>query len=765
MARLDRQGTPQGGGVIRRRLLLRGFVQGVGFRPHVHNLACSLGLSGFVRNTGQGLEIEVQGPAAAVAGFSRALRDEGPEPATVLACEEEDIAPAEERGFVILASRQDGAAAMVMVPPDLAVCPACLAEMRDPGNRRYRHPFINCTACGPRYTILASLPYDRAATSMAAFTMCSACRREYEDPADRRFHAQPNCCPECGPGLVLTDPDGRPRAEGEEAVSLCVERLIRGGIVAVKGVGGFHLAASARDRRAVARLRQRKQRPAKPFALMARDLETVATVAVISAAARQALVSPRAPIVLLPRLAADAPCPEVAPGLAHLGVMLPYTPLHHLLFADNLDLLVMTSGNRSGEPIVTANHEAMEKLAGIADLFLFHDRDILTGCDDSVEIELGGALVPVRRSRGHVPRPVRLAASGPPVLGVGGNKKNTVCLLRGDLAFFSHHLGDLENAAVMDAFAAGVGRLEKLLGTRPGIVACDLHPDYLSSRWAAESGRKIVRVPHHHAHFAACLAENRVTGPAVGIVLDGAGLGPDGSIWGGEILAGTLAASERCGSLAPLRLAGGDTAVREPWRTAAAFVHQSGCAGMMPEAVSAAGDTETVRMALEARINAPMTTSCGRLFDAVSAMCGLCLFSSFDGEAPARLMAAADPGEDGAYPVKLEDDHGFVRIDTPGLVRAVAADLAAGAGPGRVSARFHRGLGRGLARAAAQVCRRQNTNTVALSGGVFVNPLLFAVIKAELAAAGFAVLHHRRVPPGDGGIALGQAVAARAARP
>ncbi len=761
--------TPEAGnGRTRLRIEVQGFVQGVGFRPFAYRLAQRFGLSGFVRNTPQGVEIEVEGPAGSVARFREALAASPPPAARILGLRAEPIRTRTSHGFTILPSSA-GPAAAALASPDIAMCADCRRELLDPGDRRHRHPFVNCTNCGPRFTIIESLPYDRPATTMREFAMCAACRREYADPADRRFHAQPNACPACGPSLLLLDGRGRRLARREEALDQAVHALASGRIVAVKGIGGFHLAVDASDATAVRRLRERKGRPAKPFALMVRDLGVARRVCRLSPREEEALCSWRAPIVLLERLApadrASGPVASevVAPGLDRLGIMLPYTPLHHLLLANGPEALVMTSGNRSGEPIVTGNGEAVQRLAPLADLILVHDRRIVIPCDDSVEILLNDRVVPVRRGRGWAPAPLRMtgaAGSGPPVLGVGGDMKNAGCILRSDLAHVGPHAGDISTPAGLAAFEQAIAHLERILAVRPQIIACDLHPDYLTGQWAAARNRPLVRVQHHHAHFAACLADNRFNGPAVGLILDGTGYGPDDTIWGGEILAGDARHSVRRGHLRPLRLAGGERAIHEPWRTGIGFLLQVAGPELLPAHLQGY-PWQVLAQALEAEINAPTTTSCGRLFDAAAAITGLCLCATFDGEAPMRLASAAALPADRLYPVQVEEKEGILVLDTGPLLAGMAEDVRAGVAAGRISGRFHASLARLLAEGAARTAAGEGLDTVALSGGCWANPHLARLVRQHLTGLGLRVLCHRLLPPGDGGLAVGQAVTAR----
>jgi len=744
----------------RYRITLRGVVQGVGFRPHVFRLARLHGLDGFVRNTPAGVEIEVEGPATTLDRFVSELDSEAPAAAHIIDQLCEELPPRDETGFAITPSHHEETQARALVCPDLALCTHCRRELFDPADRRHRYPFINCTNCGPRFTIIQDLPYDRPATTMARFAMCPACRAEYDNPADRRFHAQPNACPACGPTLSLLDDIGAVTATGDDALREAVRALQAGAVVAIKGLGGFHLAVDADNETVVARLRQRKQRPTKPFALMAKNLAVIREICHLDPVSEEALVSCRAPIVLLPRRRTDRPARSVAPDLDLLGVMLPYTPLHHLLLEDGPELLVMTSGNKSGEPIVTGNDEAVAELAGIADCILCHDRDIHVGCDDSVEIRLGDRVVPLRRSRGHVPRGIVLSDSGPVVLGVGGEIKNAVCILRDDLAFAGQHIGDVTSLAGLRAFIRSIEHLQTILAVRPAAVACDLHPDYLTSRWAEECSLPVIRVQHHHAHLAACLAENRATGPAVGIILDGTGLGTDNTIWGGEILVGDATGFTRLGYLRPFLLAGGERAIREPWRTGIGYLLQAGGPDLLPEHLQTY-PWEALTQALEQRINAPVTTSCGRLFDAVAAITGRCVTATYDGEAPMRLAAGMDATVDRLYPVTIEEKDGAVVMDTGPILVAVAEDVRDGIDAATVSARFHATLSQLLVTGAVRAAERKKLDTVALSGGCWANQRLFDLVRRGLEEHGLRVLGHRLLPPGDGCLAVGQAVVGR----
>lgn len=753
---------------IRRRFRVRGIVQGVGFRPFVYHLATRLGLSGWVQNDGEGVVAEVEGPPAQVEAFAAALVAEAPPLAVIAAVESAGVPCREETGFAIRAS--DGAGSRtVFLSPDVATCPACLRELLDPGDRRYRYPFLNCTDCGPRFTIIRDVPYDRERTTMAAFAMCPACRREYEDPADRRFHAQPTACPDCGPRLSLRDPAGLAVAAADP-VEAAARALREGAILAVKGMGGYHLACRAADGAAVARLRARKGRPGKPFALMAPDLEAVRALCHLTPEEEQLLTSPRAPIVLLRAREPLAVAPEVAPGQRYLGVMLPYTPLHHLLLREVGEVLVMTSANRSEEPIAYRDEEARERLAGLADLFLVHDREIHMRCDDSVAMVVRGRPLAVRRARGYVPQPVPLPAPVPvPLLAVGGHLKNTFALVRDGWAFLSHHIGDLDNAEAYQSFVAAIAHFRRILAIEPQAVACDLHPDYPSTRWAEETGLPLVRVQHHHAHVAAALAEHGAAGPAIGIALDGTGYGPDGTVWGGELLVADRLRYRRVGHLAPFRLPGGDRAVREPWRVAAALLVQA----LGPDAVDPALPAfagvpagrlgPVVQMAASGWLS-PVTTSAGRLFDGFAALAGVHAGPvTYEGEAAIALeMAATGAGEEGAYPFGLEEEGGRLVLRWEPALAALLEDVRRGVAPEGAAARFHSGLARALRAACRRLRQETGLRLVALGGGVFQNRLLLDRLWRWLEADGFTVLVPGQVPPGDGGLAYGQAAVAGA---
>lgn len=765
--------APRDAAVERRAIRVSGAVQGVGFRPFVFRLASGLGLAGWVLNDAQGVSIEVQGPASALARFEQRLKSDAPPLARVERLEVA-VRPrlARARGFRILASRAGKVS--TAVPPDSATCDDCLAELFDPADRRHRHAFINCTQCGPRYTLTRSLPYDRAMTSMAVFPMCPACLREYNDPAHRRFHAEPNACPTCGPRLAFVGADGR--ATAGDPIAATLQFLRAGHIVAIKGLGGFHLACDARNAATVARLRERKQREEKPFALMCANAESADPWVRADAEERALLMSGARPIVLLPMREGSAQeFAGVAPGLATLGVMLPCTPIQYLLFHEaagrpagtgwlneRQDLvLVMTSANPGGEPLVVGNQEAMSRLQGIADAFLVHDRDIVARCDDSV-MRRGtmGAAQFIRRARGHTPRPIKLPRAGPPILATGAWLKNTLCITRGDEAFLSPHIGDLDNAATCDALVEMAAHLCSVLDVEPQAVAHDRHPDFYSSRFASEFAAArclpLHPVQHHHAHIAAVAAEHGIDAPLLGLALDGVGLGDDGTAWGGELLLVDGASFRRLGHLAPLGMPGGDAAAREPWRMAAAALHRIGRGALIGQRFAARPAAAAVMQMLARDLRCPRTSSMGRWFDAAAALLRVRETSAYEGQAPMCLEALAvaapplDPGPDIGAWVTLQADG---TLDPTPLITHLADEDDAGRG----AALFHHAIADGLARWVVQAAHATGVRTVALGGGCFLNALLTAQLASLLRPRGMAVLEARQAPPNDGGIALGQA--------
>jgi hydrogenase maturation protein HypF len=748
----------------RARVRVTGTVQGVGFRPYVYRLAGELGLDGWVLNDELGVLVEVQGRGPAVERFIERLPVEAPPLAAVEAVAAEELPLGSgDRGFRILASASAGDSE-ALVSPDMATCEDCLRELFDPADRRYRYPFINCTNCGPRFTIVRDVPYDRPLTTMARFEMCERCRAEYDDPTDRRFHAQPNACPDCGPALCLLDAEGKPLGI-DDPLGAAVEALAGGLIVAVKGLGGWHLACDAARARAVTELRTRKHREEKPFALMARDLPAARSLVELSPADEQLLSARERPIVIARRRPGTRVAAAAAPGRPDLGVMLPYSPLHHLLLADVGTTLVMTSGNVSDEPIAYQDDDAARRLRGIADRFLAHDRPIHIRTDDSVVRSTAAGPVLLRRSRGYVPSSLALPLEcRTPLLACGAELKNTFCVAKGRRAWVGHHVGDLQNWETLRSFREGVEHFERLFAVRPELVVHDLHPDYLSTRYALErNGMELLGVQHHHAHLAACLAEHGERGPAVGAIFDGTGYGSDGTIWGGELLLGDLGGYERLGALHPVAMPGGDRAVREPWRMACAWLAAAlDCEEPpLPSALaSRVAPARWHRVAELARrgLASPVTSSAGRLFDAVAAICGVRARVSFEGQAAAELEAVARPDEPGRYELPLIDARpDQLELDARETVRGVWADALAGTPVPVIAGRFHNGLADGTAAACARLAERAGVETVVVSGGVFQNRLLLERTVARLSAGGLRVLFPERLSPNDGGISYGQA--------
>jgi hydrogenase maturation protein HypF len=781
------------------RVRVRGTVQGVGFRPFVYRLAREQGLAGYVHNADRGVLLEVEGADVTIADFLDRLRAEAPPLAVIdgVACD--PLSPRGERGFRIVASPAGDGTTAPPIAPDSATCPDCLVELADPADRRYRYPFINCTNCGPRFTIVTGVPYDRPLTTMAPFAMCADCAREYGDPADRRFHAQPNACPRCGPRLRVADCNGDPitglgadgadGADATDAAGWIARRLAAGAIVAVKSIGGFHLVCDATDERAVAALRARKHREDKPFALMVAGIESAGELVRLGADDIGLLTGPARPILLGSRRPGTPIAAAVAPGLPELGVMLPYAPLHHLLLGDFARAcgdpgrpLVMTSGNASDDPIAYRDEDAIERLRGIADLFLLHDREIETRTDDSVVRTVsrgagGRAPLVLRRSRGLVPaalalpRPVRR-----PLLACGAEQKSTFCLASGRgsaRAWVGHHIGDLEHFSTLQAFTEGIAHFQRLFAIVPELVAHDLHPGYLSTAYALERGGvDHLAVQHHHAHLAACLAEHGETGPAVAAIYDGTGFGDDGTVWGGELLCGGLDGVARDGALRAVRMPGGAAAIRQPWRMAAAwlleaFAEPRPLPRHLRSAVSPARWTAMVAIG-ESPEMSPLTTSMGRLLDAVGALCGLGAQITYEGQAAIALEAAAWEAErTGGPPADYEIEiahnaHGTITLDPRAMLRALTGDLERGAAVPLVAAGVHGAVAAATVLALEQIAARRGLGTAVLSGGVFQNRMLLETVSAGLAGAGLRVLAPERLPPNDGGISFGQAAIAAA---
>lgn len=750
-------------GVERLRVAVRGAVQGVGFRPFVHRLAGELGLSGWVANDAAGAVVEVEGDADAVRRFLVRLPAELPAHAVLTGLEPAFLEPEGYEGFAIRPSL--GGAKSALVLPDIATCPECLREMRDPQDRRHRYPFVNCTHCGPRYSIIEALPYDRANTTMKGFPLCGDCRAEYEDPRDRRFHAQPVACPACGPVLALWDEDGRVLARRDEALRAAGRALAAGKIVAVKGVGGFQLWADARCADAVSALRARKSRREKPFALMAADLDAARRLCEFDEMEERLLASSEAPIVLLRRRPGAPVADGVAPGNPRLGVMLAYAPLHHLLFEEFPHPVVATSANLSEEPIAVDERRAVADLRGLADLFLVHDRPIARAVDDSVAVVVEGREMLLRRARGYAPLPVMTDAELPRVLAVGGHLKNAVALGLGRGAFLSQHIGDLSTEKADAAFRATIAELSALYDFEPEAVVCDLHPDYASTRFARSLGLPLLPVQHHHAHALSCLADNGAKPPALGVSWDGSGWGPDKTVWGGEFLTLTPEGFTRFARLRPFSLPGGEAAVREPRRSALGVLFELGGAAALddeelpPVAAFTPKERRVLARMLSRGLSAPRTTSAGRLFDAAAALAGVRQTTTFEGQAAMEFECASGEVPDGpGYPFPLVEGEGTLVVDWGPAVGALIVDLRAGVPLASAAARFHAGL----ADAIVAVALRAGEPKVALSGGCFQNRVLLTAAIRRLRAAGFTPLWHQRVPPNDGGLALGQAVAAAA---
>jgi hydrogenase maturation protein HypF len=747
----------------RAHFVVRGVVQGVGFRPFVYALARAHGLSGWVNNSADGVHVEVEGAVADLDSFEIGLRTRAPTLALVESVERAAVPVRGGTEFVI--ENSTGGAARTLVSPDVATCPDCLAELADPADRRHRHPFISCTNCGPRFTVILDLPYDRPATTMASLPLCEACAAEYADPADRRFHAQTVACPDCGPTLRLVVP-GSAEATGNAAVAATRSLLAAGAVVAIKGLGGYHLACDAGNADAVATLRKRKDRGDKPFAVMVGSVDTARQLADVDDLAAGILASPRRPCVLLPKRDGGGVAEEVAPGSPELGILLAYTPVHHLLFGLPGDpagpsALVMTSGNVSGEPIVTDDADALARLAALADAWLGHDRAIVVPCDDSVVRVADGAELPVRRSRGYAPLPVALPLSLRPALAVGGDLKNTFCVAQDRYAWMSAHVGDMDDLATLTAFEHATGHLAALTGVRPEVVVADRHPGYRSAGWAWRCGLEVATVQHHHAHIAAALADNAVPpGEAViGFAFDGTGYGDDGAVWGGEVLVADYVGYQRAGHLRYVAMPGGDAAVQNPYRMALSHLRSAGVEWdpRLPcVTASNADELRVLARQLATGFTCLPTSSMGRLFDAVSSIAGVCHRTRYEAEAAMRFegLARGVAAED-RYAFALDDD----LVADPGpVIAAVAADVVAGVPTPVVAEAFHGAVVRLVVEIADEVRARTGIGRVALSGGVFLNVLLTTGCGAALARAGFEVLRHRHVPPSDAGLALGQIV-------
>jgi hydrogenase maturation protein HypF len=767
--------------ILRRGVLVRGVVQGVGFRPFVYRLALEEMLAGFIGNDTDGVTIEVEGSVARVDAFLERLRAEAPPLSRIDSIEDREIAATGEAGFRIIASEVLGRVS-TGIPADAATCADCLRELLDPQDRRYGYPFLNCTNCGPRFTITRQIPYDRPQTSMAPFKMCAACQAEYDDPMNRRFHAQPNACWDCGPRVWLVGADGA-AIPAENPVAATIDRLVAGEIMAIKGVGGFHLSVDATNQAAVMRLRERKHRYGKPLAVMVKNIEAAREVCVLTSAEDALLQTSARPIVLARALEGCGIPDGVAPGIPWLGLFLPYAPLQHLLFADGrLKALVMTSANLSEEPIAIDNDEALARLGAIADAFLMHDREILQRCDDSVAAVVDGSPQLIRRARGFVPLGVELPLDSPPLLAVGGHLKNVFALAQGRRVYQSQHLGDLENPTGSEFFKESLDHLMRTFEIEPETVVHDLHPGYLSTewakQWARERGLPLIAVQHHHAHVAGCMAEHGLH-EAIGLALDGTGYGTDGSIWGGEVLIARLgktnsAGFERFAHLEYVPMPGGDAAVKEPWRMALGALHAAGFDVESEQmlALLGAGQNEArvLKRMIERKINSPMTSSLGRLFDAVAAVVLNRRAVDYEAQAAIELEGIAvdepDRFEQGEYVLELhEADEGSVSgavIRTGKMWKAVLDDLWRGVPARRISARFHAGFAEGFINAAGNARIETSINVVALSGGCMHNRRLARLLRIGLEEEGFEVFQHKQVSPGDGGLSYGQTAVAAA---
>jgi len=752
---------------------INGIVQGVGFRPFVYRLASRYGLAGHITNSAEGVVITVAGASAGLNLFTSALENEAPPLARIISLEcQPSSLPAGNTGFTIIDS-DTGRQSNTHVSPDIATCSDCRREIADAGNRRCGYPFTNCTNCGPRYTIIRSLPYDRPRTTMSSFPMCPDCTAEYSDPLDRRFHAQPNACPQCGPRISWQNCDGS-TAGVDDPIKQAAAALHKDAILGIKGLGGFHLAANAYSAEAVARLRQRKNRPAKPLAVMVRDIETAAKVCVLGPEEKRQLSSASCPIVLLKKKENSGLADNLAPDISELGVMLPYTPLHHLLFTSPgiPDCLVMTSGNTAGEPLCKDNDEARQRLAAFCDAFLMHNRDIHTRVDDSVVRIMHGRPRYLRRSRGYAPAPVRLARAAPPVLAVGAELKNCFCLTRGRDAFMSQHIGDLSNLATLQFFEQTLERLQALLEIEPQLVVADLHPDYLSSRFARETGLPLVQVQHHWAHAVSVMAEHGLT-ESLAIILDGTGYGPDGTVWGGEVLRCTLTTFERLGRLTPLLLPGGDKAARQPWRMALAALHAAGIDD--PAAQRHLGgiqrdEKDFIGEMIVKNVNCPETSSCGRLFDAVSSLLGICQLNTFEGQAAMALesCAAQSLGQgsllESAFFQEVDNDpliteqNGLLELSAPGCIRAIISRMLSGQMPvADIALFFHVYLVSGLGNMIRYLHRQTGIDSIVLSGGSVQNRILAEGFFDFFSTTRLKLYTNVQVPTNDGGLALGQA--------
>ncbi len=744
---------------------IRGIVQGVGFRPFIYQLASRYGLSGFVINTSDGVTLEIEGADGHIDSFFKDIIRDCPPLAYISSIEREYISPKYEKGFQIEESKR-GDERSTLISPDVCVCEDCIREMMDPFDRRYRYPFINCTNCGPRYTIIMDIPYDRENTTMKKFKMCKLCKEEYEDPQNRRFHAQPNACPKCGPEVTLWN-NKREKLNCDDPILKAKELIKKGAILAIKGLGGFHLAVDAKNHKAVVRLRKRKRREEKPFAIMVRDIEDAKGIAHLSHEEEKILTSKERPIVLLRKRKGNPLSSEVSPKNRYFGIMLPYTPIHYLLLEKRGDIFVMTSGNITDEPINIDNDDAFRNLKDIADYFLIHNRDIYLRSDDSVVTFMGGKLRQIRRSRGYVPVPIFLSErlrGLPLVLALGGELKNTICLIKDGKAFLSQHVGDMENLETFQFFLLTIRHMSRILDITPELLVYDMHPDYLTTQYAKEqTDIPTVAVQHHHAHLVSCLAENGISGPVIGITLDGTGYGTDGNIWGGEVLVGDALRFRRRAHFEYVPLPGGDSAIRYPWKSAISYLYKAFESDLLNLNIPlfkriSKRDTEVVLKMIQRDINCYPTSSCGRLFDAIAAILGLRHRVSYEGQAPMELEMISDEDIKDHYEFGLEKEGDRYLIKISDLIRAVVEDVQKGIGPSVIAKRFHNSIIEIFKLLCVILRDEEGINRVALSGGVFQNRIIFENLSLKLQQEGFEVITHSLVPTNDGGLSLGQAI-------
>ncbi len=748
-----------------KRIDVNGIVQGVGFRPFVYNLAHHYELKGEVANTAAGVSILIEGPPEGIRAFETDLAAKCPPLAHVveISGRSESVKPYAE--FKIVKSR-DQAQMSTLISPDVSICDDCRRELFDSDDRRYLYPFINCTNCGPRYTIIDDIPYDRPKTSMRHFKMCSACQAEYDDPTNRRFHAQPNACDRCGPHVSLRD-NHRKSISADDPIKMAADCIRRGRIVAVKGLGGYHLVVDACNSEAVRRLRRRKLREEKPFAIMSADLEHIREYARVRPAEEELLTSIQRPIVLLQKKNPNPISAAVAPGNNYWGVMLPYTPLHYLLLNHRFNALVMTSANLSEEPIAIDNDDAFTRLADIADYFLIHNREIYLRSDDSILKHTAGHKRTIRRSRGFVPIPVFLNRAVPMILACGAELKNTICLTKGDKAFLSQHIGDLENMITLDFFKLTVAHLQRILEIQPEIIACDMHPDYLSTRFAKEQAKtRVIEVQHHHAHIVSCMAEHRLEGPVIGLAFDGTGYGPDGTIWGGEVLVAEAKQFERVAHLAEVPMPGSSAAIKEPWRMAISYLYAAFNENLwnLDLPLIKQIERQKIKIIVEMMVkgvNCPQTTSLGRLFDAVAAIAGIRSQVNFEGQAAMELEMLANDSSDSIYDIQWTSQMP-IKIQPQTIINGVVQDIQNGLSLNEISVKFHQTLIVLFSEICITIRRNDDLNRVVLSGGCFQNSVLLSGLIGQLEAHNFEVYAHRQVPANDGGIALGQALVAAA---